>query len=240
MFTQYFFFVHTELLHRIVMPFIEVSFYNEEHRDKLRNTPKYQAILELVENGFTCSDEDLWTYALFKEQKPFPGYENFQQLKLILPRRWEKIKEYYELNNRTVRAKFQGAEYQEMIEELGIGAALALVSHVHGLTEADWNIIPISRQKDLDFSIDPNKHNIIQSLQKTNVGRSLNSSNYEESIKVASDGERFIEVEAKGLDEERFIEVEAKGSYVNKRGITSSISKMRSDIEKKTGTKIRK
>ncbi|BAY80164.1 hypothetical protein NIES25_66520 (plasmid) [Nostoc linckia NIES-25] len=60
------------------MPFIKVSFYKKIHQNKLKNTHKYQAILELVQKRLYCSNEDLWTYALLKEQKPFPGFNSYE------------------------------------------------------------------------------------------------------------------------------------------------------------------
>ena len=122
----------------------------------------------MVKVGFNCSDADLWTYSLFTEQKPFPGFRNFEELRLRLPRRWEKVEDYFYLNHYTIRAKFPGAKYQELTEELGVGAALALVSCIHGLTQADWNIIDVTRSKDLDFSINPQKQRITDTLFNSN------------------------------------------------------------------------
>lgn len=205
------------------MPFIKVSFYNDEHRRKLKDTPKYKAIEELVENGFTCSDADLWTYSLFTEQKPFPGFSSFEELKIRLPRRWKTIEDYFYLNDYTVRAKFPGAKYQKLTEELGVGSALALVSHIHGLTQADWDIIDVTRNKDLDFSLNPGRQKIIDTLIKPGREQSSTTNN-EVSLnsKTASDGERFIEVEA-------------KGSYIDVDG-RKTISGMKADIERKKTT----
>ncbi|MBK1986648.1 hypothetical protein A0J48_003675 [Sphaerospermopsis aphanizomenoides BCCUSP55] len=176
------------------MPSIKVSFYNEEHRKLLENTPKYELITKLVEDGFDCSNEDLWTYGLFREQKPIFGFNSYEELKSKLPKRWGYIEDYFDLNADTIRAKYHGSDNQDksLTETLGIGVALALISHIHGLTQADWNIIPphnSQKLKDLDFCI-------------------------------ASDGEQFIEVEA-------------KGSYAETNKNSNSIYTMKSDIEAK-------
>jgi hypothetical protein len=205
------------------MPFIKVSFYDDEHRRKLENTPKYKVIEGLVRNGFNCSDADLWTYSLFTEQKPFPGFENFEELKIQLRERWKTIERYFYLTDYTVRAKFPGAKYQKLTEELGVGAALALVSHIHGLTQADWDIIDVGRSKDLDFSLNPRRQRIIDTLIKPDIRENSTTQNEVNSdLKIASDGERFIEVEA-------------KGSYVDVDG-KKTISGMKADIEEKKET----
>jgi hypothetical protein len=205
------------------MPFIKVSFYDDEHERKLGNTPKYKVIEGLVKNGFTCSDADLWTYSLFAEQKPFRGFRNFEELKIRLPRRWKTIEDYFYLNNYTVRAKFPGAKYQKLTEELGVGSALALVSHIHGLTQADWDIIDVTRSKDLDFSLDPRKQRIVDTLIKPDIrGNSTVYNQINSDLNVASDGERFVEVEAKGS----YVDVDRK----------RTISGMKADIEEKKET----
>lgn len=200
------------------MPYIKVSFYDEDNQKKLEETPNYKIIQKLVEEGFTCSNEDLWTYSLFKEQKNFEGYRNFQELKYKLSRRLDRIEDYFVLKDYTIRAKFPEAKNQELTEEVGIGAALALISKIHGLTQADWNIIPITKNKDLDFYINPELKKSIKKPDKTIKHTKINNQN-ESLLKVASDAERFIELEA-------------KGSYVN-LDTKSLVSGAKGDIEEK-------
>ena len=80
------------------MPRIKVSFYDEKNRELLETTPKYKVIKKLVEEGFDYSNEDLWTYGLFREQKPIIGFNNFEQLKSKLPTRLGYIEDYFDIS----------------------------------------------------------------------------------------------------------------------------------------------
>ena len=58
-----------------------------------------------------------------------------------LPSRIGLFKDYLDLESGTIRAKFDNAQDQQIVtEHVGIGSGLSVISHIHSLTEADWNI----------------------------------------------------------------------------------------------------
>jgi hypothetical protein len=103
------------------------------------------------------------------------------------------LPEYFDLESGTIRSIFigQNRTHTDSTELCGIGASLAVVSQIYGLTEADWERIDVTNQKDLDFRT------------------------------KASDGQRFVVVEAKGRiveDLDRLSELSgAKGDIIAKK-----------------------
>ena len=154
---------------------IEVSFYNKRHKDLLKaNSPKYDKIEEITESGLTL-DEDLWIYCLFREQKNRDGFRTYNDFKLRLARRIQYLEDYLDLKSNTITA-IDDIPEKPISEYVGVGGALKLISEVHGLIEADWEIIPESQTKDLDFFIASDGNNIIEVECKGTLNRASRSS----------------------------------------------------------------
>ena len=133
------------------MKTIDVSFYNEAHKKLLQKTPKYKHITNLTKSGHTY-DEDLFIYCLFKEQKDRDGFRSYDDFKNRLPRRIGLFEDYIDFDSNTITSIDE--HHDKLITEyIGVGVALHLISHIHSLTEADWEIIPETQTKDLDFEI---------------------------------------------------------------------------------------
>ena len=142
---------------------IKVSVYNDHHRKLLKTNPIYEKIENIDGKNVEISREDFLIYSLFKEQKNHQGYERFSDFRKKLPDRIVKLNEYLKGDSKTITAVFNNAqEQQEVTENVGIGAGLSVISQLHGLTEADWNIIPVTRDKDLDYSISSDGKNIVE------------------------------------------------------------------------------
>ncbi len=149
---------------------IKTSIYNETHKKLFEANPHYPKIKELEEKEQKIPTEDFLIYCLFKEQKQYPGYQTFSDFKRMLPKRIDLLSDYLDLDSPTITAKFPEAQTQQIVtEHVGIGAGLSVISSIHGLTEADWNVILVTKTKDLDYE-----------------------------IQVSSDGKNIIEVECKG------------------------------------------
>ncbi len=165
-----------------------VDFYSDEERKKLESFDCFPAITDLVTQGFKFCEEEFLVYTIFREQKNRPGFRTYNDLKNKLPSRIEAFQDYFDLSSGSVVSKFAERHDKDNVrtEEAGVGAALALTSHLYGLTEADWERLPVSEEKGMDFQI-------------------------------ASTGEKFIQVEA-------------KGTVVNDKNKTQNIYAHKADI----------
>lgn len=153
---------------------IKTSIYNKKHKRLFEQNSQYPTLKEFEDKEQNISTEDFLTYCLFKEQKHYDGYKTFSDFKKKLPGRIDLLSDYLNLDSPTITANFPDAQTQQIVtEHVGIGAGLSIISSLHGLTEADWNIIPVTKTKDLDYS-----------------------------IQVSSDGKNIIEVECKGTFED--------------------------------------
>ncbi|MCF7807054.1 MAG: hypothetical protein K9M49_02155 [Candidatus Marinimicrobia bacterium] len=132
-----------------------VKFYSDDEEKKLQKTGLHSRFKHLVDNGFECGENDLLSYGMFREHKDAPGYRNYSELSKKADSRREIIQDYFELNSGHLRSIFNRGEDSDpwVTEMMGVGAGLALCSEAYGLTEADWQKIPISGEKDLDFEI---------------------------------------------------------------------------------------
>lgn len=149
---------------------LDIDYYNEEHKQLLANAPFHDALEEAIKNGMEISEEEFEVYTVFREQKQKPGWKSYADLKAKLPPRLAAFSDYFDLSKGTIRSKFEAGPNCDntQTESAGVGVALAVVSKLYDLTEADWQKIPIQKNiKDLDFEI-------------------------------ASDGKEMVEVEAKG------------------------------------------
>jgi hypothetical protein len=134
---------------------LDVDYYNEEHKQLLANAPFHDALEEAIKNGMEIPEEEFEVYTVFREQKQKPGWKSYSELKARLPHRLATFSEYFDLSKGTVRSKFEtGSDCDNtQTESAGVGVALAVVSKLYNLTEADWQKIPIQNVKDLDFEI---------------------------------------------------------------------------------------
>ena len=154
----------------------KVEYYDEQHKSLLKQYSCYDEIEKLVVNCFTVSEEEFHSYALFREQKNYDGWRTYQELKLKIPSRLLSFKEYFSVNNGLLRSRFSHANDREkhLTEAIGVGAGLALVSQLYGLTEADWERIPETNEKDLDFEIASNGKEYIEVEVKGAVVQNIN------------------------------------------------------------------
>ncbi|NIR06608.1 MAG: hypothetical protein GTN82_14400 [Candidatus Aminicenantes bacterium] len=154
---------------------IKVDYYNEKNKDLLSQLSCIKSLNELVESGLKFKEEEFLTYTVFMEQMNLKGWRTYSELKKLLPPRAVIFKQYFDLDNGTIKSRFTGSKMNKVqTQSAGVGAALTLVSRLYGLTEADWEIIPVKKYKDLDFEI------------------AIKGS------EIASTGEEIIQVEAKG------------------------------------------
>ena len=133
----------------------DVQYYNKQHETDLQKTSVAKQLDDAVKNGMMVDEEEYKVYTLFREQKSQPSFRNYAELKAKLPSRLAAYEDYFDLSGGTVRSQFIDEKDLDntQTEASGVGAALSLVSDFYGLTEADWEKIPKSQTKDLDFEI---------------------------------------------------------------------------------------
>lgn len=113
-------------------------------------------------------------YSLFRQQKDYPGWHNYHELKEQLPSEISSLRKYFDTSGGTLRAKFPQSSFGEVkTQSGGVASALMVINAIYDLHEADWERLPItSKRKTLDFEYTFNE--------------------------TASDGKEIIQVEAKG------------------------------------------
>jgi len=60
---------------------VHVSIYDEKHKKLLESSPRFKEIKEIDGNDINLSEEDFFIYSIFKEQKPYPGFNSYSALK---------------------------------------------------------------------------------------------------------------------------------------------------------------
>jgi hypothetical protein len=144
-------------------PKIKVSYYNKTHKKLLEKTPKFSEIDSLVQQGYYIN-EDFWIYSMFTDKKDYDGFRTFDDITEIWMEQYKYTGRYINLSHETVKAKLPGETYSglSITERIGVAGGLSVISSIHDLTEADWEVIPISKTKDLDFEIASDGKNIIE------------------------------------------------------------------------------
>ncbi len=149
----------------------DVNYYDEEHEFRLHNHPYSQQIKRLINNGLKVDENELVVYSIFREQKNYPGWRNYQELKEHLPLRIDTFRKYFDLSGKSLRARFPAKDFDTVqTESAGVATSLFLMNEIYGLHEADWERIPItSRMKTLDFQLASNGSIYIQVESKGTI-----------------------------------------------------------------------
>jgi hypothetical protein len=179
----------------------KVSTFDNKNREDLKKNldiDTYTQILETVRKGFDCSWQDFWTYSLTCEKDENNDLGNFHELRIYFQEIESRHERHFLLEENVLRAKSKSPRQTVFTEEVGVGGALALISHVYDLTQADWNVIPEPNEKIkfLDFR--------------------------KKISHLASNSEKIIEVEAKGT----FVSKENKGKK-HKKNIKRHVDSIR-------------
>lgn len=168
---------------------LEISYYNEKHKILLEGAPFQSKLEDAIKNGIEISKDEFAVYTIFREQKQRPGWITYAELKEKMPSRLNAFSDYFDLSTGTITSKFSdSAEYDNThTESAGVGVALSIVSKLYDLTEADWQKIPISNNKDMDFEIASDGNNMIEIEAKGTI------SNAEKPTSNISNHKRDIE-----------------------------------------------
>lgn len=134
----------------------DVRCYDEHHGQALRSIEFFRPLDNLVQKGLDVGRDEYMTYMLFREQRPYtPGWHTYADLRARLPSRYQQIIDNYDLSGGTVRSVFAGSGSLDvsMVEGAGVAAGLVLANALFGLHAADWEKIPITNHRALDFQL---------------------------------------------------------------------------------------
>ena len=110
--------------------------------------PYAAEIEDLAHKGIQTTDLALFTYGMFVEWDSAheTTYKDFAR---ALPAYRGAYDRYFDVDDGEIR--FRRDPRVEFVERIGVGAALATTAKVVGLTDADFEIIPVQKVKALDF-----------------------------------------------------------------------------------------
>lgn len=134
----------------------DVRYYDDQHRQALQACTFPHSLDDLVRKGLDVSRDEFLTYMLFREQRMHvPEWQTYAELSRRLPDRDRLITDNFDLSEGTVRSRFTGANALDktMVEAGGVGSGLVLANALFGLHEADWEKVPVSGTKSMDFEI---------------------------------------------------------------------------------------
>ncbi|WP_375760161.1 hypothetical protein [Corallococcus exercitus] len=138
--------------------------------DPIRKSLLNQRVQHLESDGLSVPEDELLTYSLFYEWDNSPGWRSYADLNRKLPERRTRFGDFL-TTDAEESYRLRRKPVSDIIESLGIGAALSVSARLLGVTEADFLKVP-----------------------DTSLGRTLD---FERSY-VASDGDHSYRVEAKG------------------------------------------
>ncbi|AKB24519.1 hypothetical protein MSMTP_1050 [Methanosarcina sp. MTP4] len=173
----------------------DVEFYDKIHEMMIRNNLPGSVTIKkleyLLETGLEVSKEEFWTYGIFTEWKNKPGWKTFDDFKRRLPDRIGIYENYFGYCDGVVISKYKGINESLPFATESCGVAGSLVL---------MNRLFGFHEAD---------------WEKINVSKSKDL-----DFRIASTGEYFIEVEA-------------KGTIVGDDGKSASIYGQKKDIEDK-------
>lgn len=156
---------------------LAVEYYDASERQKLRAYPTADRLEAAVREGVRIDIRQFLVYYLFRRKRlVMPGYRSFRELADKTDRAAIDLEDWVEFSEDTlVTAKGATPQDPAITERIGEAAALSLISHVHSLHEADW-----------------------QRIETRSGPSGVPTFDFEIDCPTASDGERIVQVEAKG------------------------------------------
>src|SRR3990172_196163 len=153
----------------------KVEYYDSDHEKSLSKLSCAAELDKVVKNGLIVPQQEFSVYSLFREQKRHTGWRTYRELAEKVPSRLGTFNDYFSLEAGSVTSRFSSTDDTDktMTETVGVGASLSLASRMYGLTEADWEKIPVTTNKDLDFQVASTGHEIVEVESKGAVVASV-------------------------------------------------------------------
>lgn len=151
---------------QLLQPSINVSvdYYDEVEKKLLGKYLTAKNMADLVESGISIPTEEFLTYYLFYRQRlDKNGWRSYQDLGKRIGNAIADLEDWVAFDGCSIRTASDVSEQDKTISEhVGESIGLSVVSHLHGLSAADWERIPSTVFKAFDFSISSDGTQIIQ------------------------------------------------------------------------------
>lgn len=155
---------------------VSTSYYNKEEAELFKSYPNYQTINGKIQSDISIPKSEFLASLMFTEQANEDGWRSYDDLKDRVQHRLGDIEDILDFDDDSIKTNHssQRINASGLTERLGVSLGLNVVNQFHGFSEADWAITE-------DEYID---------------GKRLKDFDYQ--ISMASDGQKFIQVENKG------------------------------------------
>lgn len=152
---------------------VSAAFYNEDEKQKLLKYPSAKVIEQLVSKDIDVPTAEFLTYYLFHRKRlGVPRYGDYDAIGNNIHQALAILDGCIDFTGHSI-CTAQGVEHQlnEISEHIGESVGLSIVSRIHGLTSADWDLIEPKQGPGAPPTFD---------------------------YQIASDGAQFIQAENKG------------------------------------------
>ena len=155
---------------------VSTEYYNKKEAELFMSYPNYKSIDRKIQRDISILKSEFLATLMFTEQADEDGWRTYEDLRIRVQHRLGDIEDILDFSKSTVNSKQSSRRMMAsgLTERLGVSLGLNIVNQFHGLSEADWAI----------------------TSDKYKNGKRLKDFDYE--ISIASDGEKFIQVENKG------------------------------------------
>lgn len=132
---------------------VRVDYYDKREADCFNAYANAAEIAKIAGSEVTIPLAEFLTYALFVNKRPqLAGLGSFSEIKSNLAEHAADFNRGLRVTSNSLRTVLTGNDQLPgLSEKIGTGAALAVVNRLTGLSEADWERIPIGRKKADDF-----------------------------------------------------------------------------------------
>jgi hypothetical protein len=143
---------------------VAVEFYDAAEKQKLLKYPTHAVMENLVKTGLEIPTEEFLTNYLFHKKRPGKeGWRNYNEVGRKVGYALAELSEWVDFNGESVSTPSDLAGQDRAItERIGESIGLSVVSHIHGLTAADWDRIPIGRYSTFDYQIASDGKHVVQ------------------------------------------------------------------------------
>jgi len=152
---------------------VDVDFYDDDEKQKLLGYPTAAAMAQIIAQPLEVPMAEFLTYYLFHRKRlGTPDFHNYRPISDKLHIALSHLEGCIEPNGHSIcTATGVTNQLNEISEHVGEAIGLAVMNRIHGLTEADWSPIPEQHGRGASPTFD---------------------------FQIASDGQQFVQLEAKG------------------------------------------
>lgn len=143
---------------------VAVEYYDALEKDKLLKYPTCAFMEKLVNSGLEVPTEEFLTYYLFHKKRPGKdGWKSYAEVGRKIGRALAELSEWVDFNGTSISTPSNLAGQDRAItERIGESIGLSVVNHIHGLTAADWDRIPVFQQRGFDYQYASDGNRVIQ------------------------------------------------------------------------------